>query len=193
MSCSYMFLCWGYHVGRSNWEKNVEKSMSYTYCDNTTPRQQARGEFVDTCRYAYILWVSTRQKRNSQRHSWCSLSVLMVWSWNFPDSDGAEIFRFGLFKLLIQSMRFQESLRWILDDTFPTSQDIKNLNATSRGNHLIRAPNNTFEHVDWAVFLQVNWFQWRPGAENHIQDRILAVIICAHLALYPRLYRNETT
>lgn len=68
--------------------------MSYTYCDNTTPRQQARGEFVDTCRYAYILWVSTRQRENLQSYSWtaaCHLQSIVA-HFVMGSMSGAEIF-----------------------------------------------------------------------------------------------------
>ena len=68
--------------------------MSYRYCDNTTPRQQARGEFVDTCRYAYILWVSTRQRGNLQRYSWtaaCHLQSIVAHA-VMGSMSGAEIF-----------------------------------------------------------------------------------------------------
>ena len=68
--------------------------MSYTYCDNTTPRQQARGKFVDTCRYAYILWVSTRQRGNLQRHSRTAACHLQSIASHFVmgSMSGAEIF-----------------------------------------------------------------------------------------------------
>ena len=125
--CSYLFLCWWHHVGKSNCGKNVEKSMSYTYCDNTTPRQQARGEFVDTCRYAYIL-VSTRQGEHLQRYSWtaaCHLQSIVAHA-VMGSVSGAEIF---LIQMAFSSWWFsqwdnQERLRWILDDTFATSQHI---------------------------------------------------------------------
>lgn len=162
--------CWQKQLGKECGEKYVIYIL-WQYNASAAGKE----EFVDTCRYAYILWVSTRQKRNLQ--STFSLSLLML-SWEVCQELKLSCFRFCLFKLVIQSMRFPGKFEGNLDDTFPTSQLFYKPYGTSRGSHL-GAPNNTFEHIDWAVFLQVNRFQWRPWAENHIQI-IQAQNTCRH-------------
>ena len=117
--------CWQKQLGKECGEKYVIYIL-WQYNASAAGKE----EFVDTCRYAYILWVSTRQKRNLQ--STFSLSLLML-SWEVCQELKLSCFRFCLFKLAIQSMRFPGKFEGNLDDTFPTSQHIKNLSATSRG------------------------------------------------------------